>query len=349
MKILTFVIPAYNSEKYLDKCITSMLKPGLLDEIEIIVVNDGSTDRTSEIASKYVELYPDTVRLIDQENRGHGGALNTGCMAAKAKYLKVIDADDWANTDSLIPCVKKLRECESDVVITFYHTIHQGTAEVRSWRCFPEKFDVAYSMTDIMKTFSAFHSSFMFHGIIYRSDFYQSYTLPLPEHIFYDDHVFTTFPCCYAKSITPLDLYVYEYRIGDSEQSVSRSNQVKRHTHTEKVLSVMEHRYQTMEDTAGRQYVGQKIIDLMISYFSIMLLSDVDRREGRALARTQYKNAKMLAPDLVRVVRYKYYFFMIMNYLHISEQVWDGIISSSWYDRVRGKHTLNQKSDEMSI
>ena len=89
MKLLTFVIPAYNSEKYLDKCISSMLNPDINHEIEIIVVNDGSTDSTPEVATKYCDLYPETVRLINQANKGHGGALNTGCAAATGKAAAV--------------------------------------------------------------------------------------------------------------------------------------------------------------------------------------------------------------------------------------------------------------------
>ena len=83
MKVLTFIIPAYNSAAYLDRCVSSMLAPEVLDKLEIIIVSDGSTDATEEIALRFCRRYPNTVRLISQENRGHGGALNTGCAAAR--------------------------------------------------------------------------------------------------------------------------------------------------------------------------------------------------------------------------------------------------------------------------
>ena len=101
MKVLSFIVPSYNSENYLDKCIPSFLADEILDKLDIIIVNDGSTDGTAEAAEKYCAIYPDSVRLISQENRGHGGALNTGCSAAQGKYLKVIDADDWVETENL--------------------------------------------------------------------------------------------------------------------------------------------------------------------------------------------------------------------------------------------------------
>ena len=100
-KILSFIIPSYNSQGFLDKCIPSFANAEVLDELDIIIVNDGSQDDTAAVAEKYCQMYPGSVRLISQENKGHGGALNTGCAAAVGKYLKVIDADDWVLTENL--------------------------------------------------------------------------------------------------------------------------------------------------------------------------------------------------------------------------------------------------------
>ena len=82
MKTLSFIIPSYNSSQFLDKCIGSFLDPGIIDRLDIIIVNDGSTDDTPVVAQKFCDRYPDSVRLINQVNKGHGGALNTGCAAA---------------------------------------------------------------------------------------------------------------------------------------------------------------------------------------------------------------------------------------------------------------------------
>ena len=87
MKLLSFIIPSYNCSAFLPKCIGSMLHPELLSQLEIIVVNDGSSDNTAAVAEEFAKKYPDTVQLINQQNKGHGGALNTGCAAAKGKYL----------------------------------------------------------------------------------------------------------------------------------------------------------------------------------------------------------------------------------------------------------------------
>ena len=86
-KILSFIIPAYNSEKFLDKCIPSFVNEEVFDELDIIIVNDGSKDNTPKLAQKYCDMYPGSVRLINQENKGHGGALNTGCAAIILKRI----------------------------------------------------------------------------------------------------------------------------------------------------------------------------------------------------------------------------------------------------------------------
>ena len=196
MKRLSFVIPAYNSEAYLEKCLSSMLEPSVLEDLEIIVVNDGSTDATEKIALDYCGRYPGTVRLITQKNLGHGGALNTGCAAAQGKYLKVVDADDWVERKNLPALIKALETCDSDVVLTHYRTVNITTGEDKAWRCYPEAFGKTMTLADVMNRWGEFDRALTFHGIAYRRDFYQKLGISLAEHFFYEDHEFNTFLCC---------------------------------------------------------------------------------------------------------------------------------------------------------
>ena len=98
MKLLSIAIPCYNSEAYMENCIKSLLPGG--DEVEILVIDDGSKDRTAEIADEYQEKYPGIVRAIHQPNLGHGGAVNTGIHNAQGLYFKVVDSDDWVNEEA---------------------------------------------------------------------------------------------------------------------------------------------------------------------------------------------------------------------------------------------------------
>ena len=338
MKILTFVIPAYNSESFLHKCLDSMLVPELLEKLEILVVNDGSTDRTAEIAEDYCARYPDTVRLISQENKGHGGALNTGCAAAAGKYLKVIDADDWVETGNLPELIRLLEGCGSDVVLTHHRTIDIGTGAIKNWRSFPEAFEKVYTLGEIMSDWRSFDRSLTFHGILYRREFYQKYAQPLLEHVFYEDHQYATFPCCHAESVMPFDLFLYDYRIGDVNQSVSNANQLKRIGHTEQVIRRMTEQYLPLPEADGKRYAAMKIQGLVLSYLTTALLVHPDRKEGRRLAATLMKDIKAATPEIYALAKPKYSAFRVMNWVHMSKQGWEAILNSQLYNKIRRNH-----------
>lgn len=340
MKVLTFVIPAYNSEQYLDKCLPSMLVPEILNKLEIIVVNDGSTDDTAAAAQKYCDAYPETVRLISQENKGHGGALNTGCAAAQGKYLKVIDADDWVETQNLPEFVRLLEACESEVVLTHHHTIDISTGETKDWKSYPSEFGRSYPFEEIMADWRNFNRSFTLHGITYRTSFYHEYETSLTEHVFYEDYEYATFPCCHAQSVVPFDLFLYEYRIGDVNQSVSSANQLKRIGHIETVLQNMTQKYNSLPETAGKRYAAAKIQELLLSYFTTALLVNPDKKSGRQLAAQQITEVCETAPEIFDLVRRKYQIFTLMNRLHISKQTWDAILNSKFYSTMRKNYTF---------
>ena len=100
-KILSVIIPSYNSKAYLNKCLDSLVVPDLMGKIDVIVVNDGSTDGSEVICDEYISKYPDSFTLINKENGGHGSAINVGAQAARGRYMKALDADDWFLTDSM--------------------------------------------------------------------------------------------------------------------------------------------------------------------------------------------------------------------------------------------------------
>lgn len=341
MKILSFIIPAYNSAAFLDKCVGSMLVPECMESLEILIVNDGSTDETAEIAQTYCRKFPETVRLISQPNRGHGGALNTGCKAARGKYLKVIDADDWVETKNLPLLLEKLAECESDVVLTHHHTINIGTGEIKNWKSYPEMFDRAYSFDEIMTNWKAFDRSLTFHGITYRTDFYQRLAEDLLEHVFYEDHQYATFPCCHAASVTPFDLFIYEYRIGDVNQSVSDANQCKRIGHTAAVIQKMIDEYSKLPENMGKSYAAMKIQGLLMSYMTTALLVFPDRKAGRKLAREQMEKCRQRAPKVAHLAEKKYRVFMIFNCIHIGNKTWNCILQSKLYNTLRRNHSFD--------
>lgn len=341
LKLLTFLIPAYNSQAYLDHCISSMIVPELLDRLEILIVNDGSTDGTASIAEQYCARYPDTVRLITQPNRGHGGALNTGCAAARGKYLKAVDADDWVATENLPDFFNLLEGCDSDVVLTHHYTLDIGTGQRKKWQSFPAKFGIRYTLDEIMADWKGFDRSLTFHGITYKTAFYRRYGIQLSEHVFYEDHEYAAFPCCYARSVTPYDLFVYVYRIGDVQQSVSQANQLKRIGHTETVLRHMIQTYGGLTcGESGRAYAAAKAQGLLLSYLTTALLVEPNRKLGRQLAAQRMREFQAGIPEAGKTARRKYQVFLWMNRLHIGKQTWDRVLHSRAYNRLRRNHSF---------
>ena len=108
MKLLSIAIPCYNSQDYMENCIESLLVGG--EEVEILIVDDGSSDRTAEIADDYARKYPTIVKAIHQENGGHGEAVNAGIRNATGLYFKVVDSDDWVNKEAYVQILKTLYE-----------------------------------------------------------------------------------------------------------------------------------------------------------------------------------------------------------------------------------------------
>ncbi len=339
-KILSIIIPSYNCEKFLDKCVSSMLCEEVLDKLDIIIVNDGSIDSTESIGLKYAEKYPSSIRVISQENKGHGGALNTGLSNAIGKYSKVIDADDWVETDNLPLFIEKLTEIDSDVVLTHHYTTDISTNEVKKWKSYPQSFGKAYNFKTIMSKWNDFSRSLTFHGITYNTKFYKKYCIQLSEHVFYEDHEYATHPCCYAKSITPLDIFIYNYRIGDVAQSVSDENQLKRISHTKTVIERLVSEYKNLrlpQKCKGRTYYAMKTQGILLSYLSTVLLVEKDKKQGRVQAKLMVEFILENMPQAFKLAKKQYNTFMLMNYLHIGKKTFSKMLESKLYNKIKGK------------
>ena len=129
MYTLTVIIPGYNIEKFIDKIMKSLLADAVIPDIQILVVNDGSKDRTQELAEAYEKKYPGCVRALSKENGGHGSTINYGMKYAEGKYVKVIDGDDWVNTETLIDLISWLKVTDVDLVAANYCIVNENTGE----------------------------------------------------------------------------------------------------------------------------------------------------------------------------------------------------------------------------
>ena len=155
-KKITFVIPAYNAEPYLKKCLDSFWDTAIMDKIEVLIVNDGSSDQTVQIAQAYVKRNPGMYKLINKENGGHGSVINIGSKLASGKFFKVIDADDWVVTDNLAAFVECLEKCDADIVLTPFHMIHMMNGKKKEYRIKKEYDSTYISLKEVIHNWGEF-------------------------------------------------------------------------------------------------------------------------------------------------------------------------------------------------
>ena len=326
LKIVTFIIPAYNAEKYLEKCLKSFLSPEINETIDVLIINDGSGDRTSMIAHEFAEKYPGIFRVIDKANGGHGSTINIGAEKALGKYIKVIDSDDWVETENLIKYVESLKESEADVILTHYYTFDINTCKKQQHKVYDEDFNSTKSLKDIMGQFDKYDDCLCFHGITYNTKFYRSCGINLSEHVFYEDNEYATFPYYKAETICSLDLFLYVYRVGDVSQSVSVESRIKKIDHERKVASSMiDFYYSHKMSEAAKDYFCVKITRVLASYWITCFLCIPDRKEGRRLGKTMYKQLE--DKDEIRdALKKKYITLLFMGYLHLDKKCLDRMI-----------------------
>ena len=239
-KLLSIIVPVYNVEPYIKECLDSLVldNESLMERLEVIVVNDGTPDRSAEISREYVGRFPETFRQIDKENGGHGSALNVGLKEVRGKYIRFLDSDDWL-TD-LDVFMEKLEGCDADLVITRERRcyVHTGTVVVSSS---PKTVDKILPIGRI--DISEFDEYNVITNLSYSS-YKASWMKPLYpvflEGVLYDDAILYIVPLLFACSYCAFDLVLYNYRLGREGQSMDMERQIKRIPDRLKVLQQME-------------------------------------------------------------------------------------------------------------
>lgn len=213
-KLLSIVVPVYKVEPYINKCLDSLVLADeeLMNQLEVIIVNDGTPDNSAEMSREYVKRYPQTFRQIDKENGGHGSAWNVGLKEATGKYLRFLDSDDWLSNLGLL--MEKLKALDADVVVTALSTFY--AKENRSVTSFPVK--VAGEILPIDSgDFGAAFSNFWY--ATYKTSMLKPHYPLFLEGVSYDDTILCVVPHICAKSFVAYDFVLYNYFVGREGQS----------------------------------------------------------------------------------------------------------------------------------
>lgn len=285
MKLLSVAVPCYNVENYLDTCLTSFADPRLNDGLEVLIVNDGSQDRTPQIAEKYVQAYPAIFKLINKENGGHGSAVNAGIANASGKYFRIVDGDDWVHTDNLVTLVQRLSSIETDLVVDEKRTVHMVTREETFFPLPPGlPFDTPCDFREYCG--GEMCEYYYLHTVMARTDLIHRYGIHLLEHVFYVDFEYILKVTSRSRTITFLDLDIYRYLIGNTGQSVDSQNYVRRYAHHDRVTKeVLRFAGQEPFDAAVQDYVNNRAERIIHTHYNISLIYNKDRRQGKRQAK----------------------------------------------------------------
>lgn len=318
--ILSVVIPCYNMAAYLDKCLSSLCDARFDGRVEALIVNDGSTDSSRDIALQYVNRMPSVFRLIDKENGGHGSAVNAGIDAARGKYLRIVDADDWLETESLPPLLDALDSAQADLVID---QKYENQKETGRETFFPLQENVQFGETlpfpswcgDQLVEFCKLHTMNV------RLDFLKKLNVRLLEHTFYVDFEYVLKVTSRARTVQFVNLGIYHYLVGNREQSVAPQNYVKRVDQHRRVLEeCLRFRQDESIPADMRAYARRRCQLLIHTHLNILLIYDRDRSKGKKAARDFMRWLKKNDPSLHTLVRRRYYIALALHDLGFTDE-----------------------------
>lgn len=310
MKLITFTVPCYNSQDYMRHCIDTLLTGG--DDVEILIVNDGSKDDTSKIAHEYEAKYPGTVKVCDKENGGHGSGVNYGVHNASGIYFKVVDSDDWVDAEALKALLGKIREHAAqnnlpDMYICNYVYVHDSdhTAWVSDYK---KQLNEGFVNWNKVGTFHFAHT-LMMHALIYKTGTLREHYSDLPEHTFYVDNIFAYAPLPYMLKAYYLNVNLYQYFIGREGQSINIQTCMQRYEQQIKVELIMckSHTYAFLKTLPKgmQKYLRHDLHAVMMN--TLMFTWGINSKERRAAAKAMWKEIKAFDKKLYRMIRFRGY------------------------------------------
>lgn len=325
-KILTIVVPTYNAEEYLRDNLESLCVPDIMNDIEVLIVNDGSTDGSLDIALEYVQQYPDTYRVITKENGGHGSGINCGIKNAVGKYFKVVDADDWVNAAAFSELILVLKSSNADIVYSGFLWTYDYAGKEKSQfetkaeikKPFPNViYQKIYQFDDIAdKLYVKMHNMTIKTAILKDNNIF------IDEHCYYVDAEYITYPIPYVKTICFVDAFVYYYRVGRVGQSVGIDKMQRNEQNYDRVLTSLLEFYLEQEkmqvcSVEKRKYIAKIIARIIAGKIKIMLSFPVSRNKRKELLQFDkqlqeeypeiYQSNINLAVSMLRKSRYLLY------------------------------------------
>lgn len=310
-KLLSVVIPTYNMEAYLRRCLDSVTREDVPSSLELIVVNDGSTDGSLAIMQEYAEKRPDIVNIIDKPNGHYGSCVNEALKIATGKYFRILDADDWFDTDGLIALLQTLNRTDSDLIISSYccHRNHS------TYTIQPQIIDYTkeYSPEDSGIWSKQNPSLFAMHTFTYKRAILLDAKLKLTEGICYTDTEYLLYPLSMTHSIFFAKSTLYHYDWTREGQSMDKEVYARNHNHLAQII------LRFFNELELSNYLCKRIFrDTLVKYYYRMLFCCSDDKELIVIDRQVIQNKELkasvskklfMAPSLWRAFKIHFFFY----------------------------------------
>lgn len=227
-KLLTIIIPTYNMEKYLRRCLDSLI----VDEegmklLEVLVVNDGSKDSSSAIAHEYQDMYPNTYRVIDKENGNYGSCINRGLKEATGKYVKVLDADDWFDNENFRTFINILIGIDVDLIISNYCVVNENNKQKNFSKVGLKPYVTLFFPNSYKKIMHL-----QMHQVTYKLRNILGINYTQSEGISYTDQEWMFSPMTTVTTIYYYPESIYNYLVGRDGQTMDKTQLLKNYSHT---------------------------------------------------------------------------------------------------------------------
>lgn len=283
--ILSIAVPTFNMERWLEKNLTTYIDQRLSGRMEVLCLNNASEDRSKEIIEGFVARMPDIFRLIDRDSRGYGSSINEALSQARGIYFRIVDADDWVDTEALVALVDRLETCKVDVVLTDYQKVNLQTGEQYPVCASTQQVPYGMELTDFFfpkKTLPSIHNTAYRTALLRENGFY------MQDKMFFVDEEYVIMPYLWAKNVVYYPFDLYRYQVADPNQSTSPENRAKYQKHRERVLKRLIDTYLKAQEQGASEdsldYCYLRIGRGVGDHFTTLYLYVKNRAEGRRMA-----------------------------------------------------------------
>ena len=277
-KILTISVAAYNVEKYIKKTLDSLIDDEILNKIEVIVVDDGSTDNTLSIIKDYESKFPNTFKVIHKANAGYGSTVNHSIKNANGKYFKLLDGDDWYDTNGLKRLVDELEKTNVDIVFNSFCKSIKGKTILGidfNSKYFGREFGIDELDID---------EGIPMHAVTYKTSVLNESGLILKENRLYTDNYYVSIPLVKVENVKFLSFPVYYYRLGLSGQTMNRSVNIKHINDLKEIsLDLVDFFAGIDKNCKGYKYLCTRIAATCTDYFAALLTLPISKKSKKCI------------------------------------------------------------------